>query len=137
MRVEELTGGHVDGPGVFSQPVADRAGDGQVNSGDDGDFVGGSSMTVRTLLLEQGTKQAREGFKRDGLQPKHDGQSCPTCPPQQTLVLRLTSVPLMLHWKLGSGAPSASHVRTLYLASSARCLVRLLMTGLPTAEGWS
>lgn len=56
--MEELTGGHIDDPGIFSQPVAHGAGDRQVYSGDDGDFVGGSSISVRTLLLEQGTKQA-------------------------------------------------------------------------------
>lgn len=58
VKVEQLTGGHIDGPGIFSQPVAHSAGDRQVDSGDDGDLVGGSSISVRTLLLEQGTKQA-------------------------------------------------------------------------------
>lgn len=58
MKVEELTGGHIDGPGIFSQPIAHSADDRQVYSGDDGDFVGGSSISVRTLFLEQGTKQA-------------------------------------------------------------------------------
>lgn len=47
---------------------------------------------------------------------------------------RLTLVPLTLHWKLGSGTPSASQIRTLLLASPARCLFRLVITGLPLAN---
>lgn len=46
----------------------------------------------------------------------------------------LTFVLLTLHWKLGSGTPSASQVRTLCLASSARCLDRLVITGFPDAK---
>lgn len=70
MEVEELTGGHIDGPGIFSQPVGHRAGDAEVNSGDHGDLVGGSSMRVRTLLLEQDTKQERGGVMVGGHVPR-------------------------------------------------------------------
>lgn len=48
----------------------------------------------------------------------------------------LTVVPLTLHWKLGSGTPSASHVKILCLASSARCLLRRVITGLPEVKTW-
>lgn len=71
MKVEELTGGHVDGPGVLSQPVAHRAGDAQVHSGGDGDFVGGSSIGVRTLLLERGTKQASSERDNQSMRGRH------------------------------------------------------------------
>lgn len=48
--------------------------------------------------------------------------------------LTLTLVLLTLHWKLGSGTPSASQVRTLCLASSAWCSVRLVITAFPEAN---
>lgn len=44
---------------------------------------------------------------------------------------RRTSVLLTFHWKLGCGAPSASHVTTLEVPSSARRLDRLVITGFP------
>lgn len=44
---------------------------------------------------------------------------------------RRTCVPLTFHWKLGCGAPSASHVTTLETPSSARRLDRLVITGFP------
>lgn len=50
--------------------------------------------------------------------------------------LTLTLVLLTLHWKLGSGTPSASHVKILWLASTARCLLRRVITGLPEVKTW-
>lgn len=41
-----LTGGNVDGPDIFSQLVADGAGDSQVHPGDHGDFMGGLVVDV-------------------------------------------------------------------------------------------